>query len=1634
MIRRYVKAKWWILIANCFQRRGTYRDTFPAVNGCDSFIVLNLSIKDTFQTVIDSAICRGEVVDFNSQLLSTAGTFRDTFDAVNGCDSFIVLNLSIKDTFQTVIDSAICQGDVVDFNSQMLSTAGTYRDTLGALNGCDSFIVLNLSVKDTFQTVISRSICRGDSFAFNNQDLSISGTYRDTLMAINGCDSFIILTLNIVDTFQMQINHSICKGGSYLFNGQNLITSGVYRDTLSSVSGCDSFIVLNLSIRDTFQTVIDSAICSGDVVDFNSQMLSTAGTYRDTFNAVNGCDSFIVLNLSIKDTFQTVIDSAICRGEVVEFNSQLLSTAGTYRDTFNAVNGCDSFIVLNLSIKECEVHIIKIFDPCTCLNNATQTGNGQFADKVTIFSNISNETWWIVENRDMYTASSPNPPASPTLVPLGTILVFEGMENGFCKYSIDLKHIDGIGFFGKFTNGQDTLEASNICYYSQSCPSFTTDSTSTPGGIDTLCRLIMNVSPTPAQSTLSNCGGCNFRSEGAEDNTLYADTSARNNVHTICPPSQWQRLFVTFSQFDLAVGDTLYVFEGTDTINSPIAKWNGTGVSQTGGWIKANCDPAINASGCLTFQFKTNGDNNKGLGWRASLSCEETNITLTPPNNLNAKLDCKALYSIFSIQAATLLSECGIAQDSQMVRIYNQQGKICIDTCLASSDMLTDTFGIGQYLVVYKLKSDTIKSTQATLTVQGASLVCNDTIRVPFGSACAVQLSPDMLLENACDTITDSLYYFITLKGKDKNGREKILATGGGKGGNYPMIMPEMVKKCSGILTASIEKRYYEGLNLGFCNNGIYNEKCEVTIQVLDQSPPIFTTTAAIDTFKLCAIDLSEKGLNLIKPQAVDNCGEAIVTFDEAIIIEDGGNCDTTHIQVKWIAKDECDNTTSMTQLVLVIRPDINDFVPAPNQILSCGEDDENDLYNFNKTGLPGLKVGRVKNGQLIPADTIFLDTTNYTCGYILQKRDVQIAADCGIKLFRYWDILDWCDGVNGPIPVDTQLIQLKDTLPPTFVTDSLPTKIIPLGNECIFDFNQLNPPLAIANCISPRVYLDKIFKIEKNALWEISSTIAAKSDSFHVSWIVENPCLLEKKRDTIHQLILLKDEMTPTAKCTNRLHFSIGSSLNQLHFSSIDKGSYDACDIAKWEVSRDKINWGEYVFFDCKDVEQEIPVYLRITDKNGNQNTCWTTVKVEDKVANICENILADTSQQAVQKAPVTGKILDWKQRPVEAVRLAVNADEKDTTSETGQYRLYLPTQSDYTLKPYKNDKPLNGLSTYDLILISKHILNVSPFESPWQYIAADVNQSGTISTYDLVQIRQLILNVKDHFPNNNSWRFVDADYAFSTNNPLAEDLPEAFIIENLNASIQKDFVAIKIGDVSGNAQSNQFMAAEERDNKDVFEILVEDKDLIVGETYIIDFTSNQIADMAGYQFTLTYEGLQFKNLIKGLSKPENFGLHKTTENFLTTSWYHSTDFSLSPTTLLFGIQFKALRSSKLSKQLSLISHPTNKEAYDKSGAVLDVQLTFSPSVPNRAFELYQNVPNPFNQSTIISFYLPDDSEIVLTLKDKTGRLLRIIKEIRKAGTQHIELQNQDLPKGVLYYQLYTKFGAKSKKMLHLD
>ncbi len=124
--------------------------------------------------------------------------------------------------------------------------------------------------------------------------------------------------------------------------------------------------------------------------------------------------------------------------------------------------------------------------------------------------------------------------------------------------------------------------------------------------------------------------------------------------------------------------------------------------------------------------------------------------------------------------------------------------------------------------------------------------------------------------------------------------------------------------------------------------------------------------------------------------------------------------------------------------------------------------------------------------------------------------------------------------------------------------------------------------------------------------------------------------------------------------------------------------------------------------------------------------------------------------------------------------------------------------------ITPRKTAEPLNGVTTLDLALISKHILGLETLDSPYKLIAADANRDGKISTADVVLLRRLIIGLDETFPDGASWRFVPKDYVFpDVADPFQPSFPEAIQVLRTRTFIAHEhlFIGVKLGDVNHSA-----------------------------------------------------------------------------------------------------------------------------------------------------------------------------------------------------------------------------------------
>jgi hypothetical protein len=93
---------------------------------------------------------------------------------------------------------------------------------------------------------------------------------------------------------------------------------------------------------------------------------------------------------------------------------------------------------------------------------------------------------------------------------------------------------------------------------------------------------------------------------------------------------------------------------------------------------------------------------------------------------------------------------------------------------------------------------------------------------------------------------------------------------------------------------------------------------------------------------------------------------------------------------------------------------------------------------------------------------------------------------------------------------------------------------------------------------------------------------------------------------------------------------------------------------------------------------------------------------------------------------------------------------------------------------------------------------------DSPYKRIAADVNNSNTITTLDIILIRKAILQLIDHFPNNESWKFIAADEDLDWSNPW--DYNDTLRLDTISSDSIYNIIGIKIGDVSNSVNVMHF------------------------------------------------------------------------------------------------------------------------------------------------------------------------------------------------------------------------------------
>lgn len=438
-----------------------------------------------------------------------------------------------------------------------------------------------------------------------------------------------------------------------------------------------------------------------------------------------------------------------------------------------------------------------------------------------------------------------------------------------------------------------------------------------------------------------------------------------------------------------------------------------------------------------------------------------------------------------------------------------------------------------------------------------------------------------------------------------------------------------------------------------------------------------------------------------------------------------------------------------------------------------------------------------------------------------------------------------------------------------------------------------------------------------------------------------------------------------------------------------------------------------------CKDIDfSGLPLTVAIIaeDSSGNKDYCTSQLVLQDNLE-ICGFGI------------ISGQIKTGNGYPVSDVTVFVNDSlEVTRTRSDGSYSVGpVSWGQDYFLLPQKNGREQDGISTLDIIMVSRHLLGEKLMTNPYQLIAADVNLSNSVSTLDIIWMRKMILKQIKKFPHEKSWRFIPEEWEFSNSQkPWEKPFPELTEVQNLKEDqMNRDFIAVKIGDVNFS-----FLNTVEARGSWPLIISYQEMTLVKGNRYEITFYGNR-EDVNGFQFELAYSGLQIENFVEGKVKAEHLNRSLGYENKMLISWNGP-----GASGCLFTLVFTAMEDGLLSDKLKVSQEIIKPEGYEEGEVIIPIELRpIAIEVEGHLSNEVNLRSNPVQGAAYFDFILTKDQLVNLVILDNIGRVVYEEGRILEGGKTTWEVEFESfLTSGLYYYQIEFNQAWYSGKMIRLN
>lgn len=285
-----------------------------SINGINS----NLVTSYNFNTGIGGGNNTGSTL-----LTDVSGSGYDctlTNFTLNGATSNWVTSTATVNTsgfalgsYNTNASASVCSGSSYTFpdgsSQSNLTTQTIHVSNLTTINGCDSIVTTTVDILPTHSLMEIVWVCEGENYTFPDGSSLLIGTpviHTSNLQTVNGCDSIMETTVNVLPSFQQNETATVCFGTEYTFpdgTSQNIQSQVIQVSNLQTINGCDSIITTTVDVLPLFLENESATVCSGDSYTFpdgTTQNNITAQTvYTSNLQSVNGCDSIVTTTVAV---------------------------------------------------------------------------------------------------------------------------------------------------------------------------------------------------------------------------------------------------------------------------------------------------------------------------------------------------------------------------------------------------------------------------------------------------------------------------------------------------------------------------------------------------------------------------------------------------------------------------------------------------------------------------------------------------------------------------------------------------------------------------------------------------------------------------------------------------------------------------------------------------------------------------------------------------------------------------------------------------------------------------------------------------------------------------------------------------------------------------------------------------------------------------------------------------------------------------------------------------------------------------------------------------------------------------------------------------------------------------------------